>query len=128
VLIVDDNAINRIVCGALCEQFGVTFEYAEDGQLALDAVRRGGFDLVLMDIHMPNMDGVEATLAIQALPGPERAIPIIAVTTAADPESALRYRSLGMLDVVAKPIEAARLAEAITVALAAVEARTADAA
>jgi len=68
---------------------------------------------------MPRMDGMAATRAIRALPGPPAEVPIIAVTTAAAPGEVLRYLSVGMNDVVAKPVIRERLAEAIATALAA---------
>src|SRR6185312_7786514 len=61
VLVVDDNATNRMVAEGLCEMFGCTSETAEDGEQAVEAARSGRFDLILMDIKMPRMDGMEAT-------------------------------------------------------------------
>jgi CheY-like chemotaxis protein len=119
VLIADDVAQNRVLLGVLCDQFGFQHEPAENGYEAVEAARSGRFDLVLMDILMPRMDGMAATRAIRALPGPVAEIPIIAVTTAAAPGEVLRYLSVGMNDVVAKPVNRERLAEAITAALAA---------
>jgi two-component system, sensor histidine kinase len=118
VLIVDDVPQNRLLLGVLCEQFGFQHMPAENGYEALDAVRSGRFDIVLMDILMPRLDGMAATRAIRALPGPIAQIPIIAVTTAAAPGEVLRYLSCGMNDVVAKPVSRERLAEAISTALA----------
>jgi CheY-like chemotaxis protein len=119
VLIVDDLPQNRLLLGVLCEQLGFQHEPAENGYEALDAAQSGRFDIVLMDILMPRMDGIAATRAIRALPGPVGEIPIVAVTTAAAPGEVLRYLSCGMNDVVAKPVERSRLEEAITAALAA---------
>ncbi len=119
VLIVDDVAQNRVLLGILCDQFGFQHEPAENGYEALEAARSGRFDIVLMDILMPRMDGMAASRAIRALPGPVAEIPIIAVTTAAAPGEVLRYLSCGMNDVVAKPVNRERLAEAIQTALAA---------
>ena len=70
ILIVDDNATNRVVAQALCEMFGCTSECAEDGLEAVEAVKNRHFDLILMDIKMPRMDGVQATRAIRAHAGP----------------------------------------------------------
>lgn len=119
VLIVDDVAQNRLLLGVLCDQFGFQHEPAENGYEAVEAARSGRYDIVLMDILMPRMDGMAATRAIRALPGPVADTPIIAVTTAAAPGEVLRYLSCGMNDVVAKPVNRERLAEAITTALAA---------
>jgi len=105
ILIVDDNATNRVVAQALCEMFGCTSETAEDGVEALEAVQERRFDLILMDIKMPRMDGVQATRAIRALTGPARDIPIVALTANADADDAKRYLTIGMAAVVEKPIK-----------------------
>ena len=117
ILIVDDNATNRVVAQALCEMFGCSSETAEDGIEALEAVQARPFDLVLMDIKMPRMDGVQATQAIRALAGPERNIPIVALTANADPDDAKHYLSIGMAAVVEKPIKPERLRMAMNAAL-----------
>lgn len=117
ILIVDDNATNRVVAQALCEMFGCTSETAEDGVEALEAVQERRFDLILMDIKMPRMDGVQATQAIRALEGPVSAIPIVALTANADPEDARKYLSIGMAAVVEKPIKPERLRMAMNAAL-----------
>lgn len=119
ILIVDDNATNRVVAQALCEMFGCTSETAEDGMEALDAVKARDFDLVLMDIKMPRMDGLQATQAIRKLKGPMRDVPIIALTANADPEDARRYVASGMAAVVEKPIKPERLRHAMNAALVA---------
>lgn len=126
VLIVDDVPQNRMLLGLYCEQLGFQHEPAENGYEALDAARSGRFDLILMDILMPRMDGMGATRAIRALGGPVSEIPIVAVTTAAAPGEVLRYLSVGMTDVVAKPVERGRLAEAIAGALASRQAAATD--
>ena len=117
ILIVDDNATNRVVAQALCEMFGCTSETAEDGVEALEAVQERKFDLVLMDIKMPRMDGVQATQAIRALDGPVGSIPIVALTANADPEDAKKYLATGMAAVVEKPIKPERLRMAMNAAL-----------
>ena len=118
VLIVDDIAENRAVLGVCCEQFGVSYEAVDSGRGAVDCVRSGRFDLVFMDILMPGMDGVDATRAIRALPGEAAFVPIIAVTTAAEPRDVLHYRACGVTDVVSKPIDVSRLMEAMRTAVA----------
>ena len=117
VLIVDDNATNRVVAQALCEMFGCTSETAEDGLEALEAVQATRFDLILMDIKMPRMDGVAATKAIRALDGAVSRTPIVALTANADPDDARRYVASGMSSVVEKPIKPERLRMAINTAL-----------
>ena len=112
ILVAEDHPLNRRVAGIVLEGAGLRYEFAEDGVAAVAAVRTGRFDLVLMDVHMPRMDGLEATRAIRALPGPLSAIPIIAVT-AASPDEVSECREAGMDDFVSKPIGAAALLQRI---------------
>ena len=118
ILIVDDLAENRTMLGLCCDRFGLLHEAVDSGREAVEAARSGRFDAILMDIFMPGMDGMAATDRIRALAGRPGSVPIIAVTTAADPGVVLRYLACGMTDVVAKPINASRLAEALSAALA----------
>jgi CheY-like chemotaxis protein len=118
VLIVDDLIENRLMLGICCDQFGLAYECVENGLEAVEAVQSGRFDVVLMDIFMPRMDGIAATRAIRAFPAPICAVPIIAVTPAAPPGMVASYLALGMTDVVPKPINPARLAQALSAALA----------
>ena len=127
VLIVDDNATNRMVAEALCEMFDCTSEQAVDGLEALEAAQARAFDLILMDIKMPRMDGVAATRAIRALPGAVGRTPIIALTANADPEDVRSYIEAGMNDVVEKPIKAERMLQALQSALEGVDAASAAA-
>jgi CheY-like chemotaxis protein len=108
LLIVDDNATNRMVAQTLVEMFGCTCETAEDGMQAVEAVTRRRFDALLMDIRMPRLDGVSAARAIRALPG-LASLPIIALTANADAEELRSYVEAGMTSVVDKPIKAERL-------------------
>ena len=117
VLIADDNATNRVVARALCEMFGCTSETAEDGQEALDAARNGRFDMILMDIKMPRMDGVQATRAIRGLGDDRASVPIIALTANADPDDVAGYVEAGMICVVEKPIKPERLRMAMVRAM-----------
>jgi signal transduction histidine kinase/CheY-like chemotaxis protein len=117
VLVVDDNATNRMVAEALCEMFECTSECAEDGAEAVEAAKSGRFDLILMDIKMPRMDGIAATKAIRELDGPVGQTPIVALTANVDPEDARTYMAAGMCSVVEKPIKPERLLQAINTAL-----------
>ncbi|MDO8901274.1 MAG: response regulator [Phenylobacterium sp.] len=117
VLIVDDNATNRMVAETLCEMFDCTAETAVDGVEAVELAKSGRFDLILMDIKMPRMDGVDATRAIRALQGPASQTPIIALTANADPEDAAGYIAAGMIGVVEKPMKPESLLRALQQAL-----------
>ena len=113
MLIVDDNATNRLVAEAFCDMFGCTSDSAEDGLEALEAVSVRSYDVILMDVKMPRMDGLEATRAIRAMQGPAAQTPIVALTANADPKDIRRYQEAGMAGVVEKPIKAERLAEVL---------------
>jgi CheY-like chemotaxis protein len=117
VLIVDDNATNRLVAATLCEMFGCTSEAVGDGADAVEAAATGRFDLVLMDIKMPGMDGVEATRRIRSGAGAWSQAPIIALTANADPADAAFYRASGMNGVVEKPLKPERLLAAMSAVL-----------
>lgn len=122
VLVVDDNAANRFVAGKLLEMFGCTAEMAENGREAVAAVCDRAFDLVLMDIKMPVMDGVEATRAIRALPAPVGALPILALTANADERDEMDYVAAGMNGVAQKPIQPDALLNAIRQVMTAADA------
>ena len=117
VLIVDDNQANRVVAAAFCDLFGCTHDFAVDGLDAVEAARAQRYDLVLMDIQMPRMDGIEATRAIHALASPWSDVPIIAVTANAEPEDVAAYMACGMSGAVVKPLEPAKLLAAMSAAL-----------
>ncbi len=110
ILIVDDNATNRMVAEALCDMFECTSEQAVDGVEAVEMAKSGRYDLILMDIKMPRMDGIAATRAIREMPGRAGAVPIVALTANADPADVQSYIVAGMQDVVEKPIKPERLA------------------
>jgi CheY-like chemotaxis protein len=87
--------------------------FAENGQIALDRVQKEAFDLVLMDLHMPVMNGVEATRAIRALKHPAAKLPIIAITADVMNDTHDAAMAAGVSDFVTKPVHLARLQEAI---------------
>jgi len=113
VLVADDHPTNRFLAGKLLEMFGCSFEAVENGAEAVNAVREGAYDLVLMDIKMPVMDGVEATRAIRAMGDGRGGIPVLALTANADDEDARAYLAAGMNAVVSKPIQPDVLLDAI---------------
>ena len=113
VLVAEDNEVNQLVIRAMLRQLGHSCEIAHDGFEAIDMLEADVFDLVLMDIHMPNLDGMAAARRIRALDGDAARIPIIALTANAMVEDREAYLACGMDDHVAKPIEPAALARAI---------------
>jgi len=118
VLIVDDNELNLHVAEACCDLLHLTSSVARSGAEAVQAVQAQAFDLILMDIRMPGMDGVEAARAIHGLGHAFQTLPIIAVTAEADPADARRYAAAGLCGLVSKPIQLRELREAIASALA----------
>jgi signal transduction histidine kinase/CheY-like chemotaxis protein len=117
VLLVDDHPMNRELGKALLTLAGCETLTANDGHQALEAVQAGDFDLVLMDVHMPEMDGLAAARAIRALPGAVSAIPIVALSADVLPEQIARCRAAGMNGHVPKPIRREELIAAVAQAL-----------
>jgi two-component system, sensor histidine kinase and response regulator len=104
VLLAEDNTVNREVAEALLTARGVVVDSVPDGRAAVEKVRDGRYDLILMDIQMPVMDGIEATREIRALPG-ARSVPILALTANAFADDRRRCLDAGMNDHVGKPVE-----------------------
>ncbi|MDP3803459.1 response regulator [Brevundimonas sp.] len=117
VLVVDDHPVNREVARIMLEAFGCDVVEVCDGQQALDAVAEQSFDLVLMDVRMPTMDGLEATRRIRAMPAPERDLAVVAMTADAMPEDVARCLAAGMNAHMAKPINQAGLLATVNRAL-----------
>jgi CheY-like chemotaxis protein len=113
ILAAEDNAANRQVLKIITSKLGYDIDLAEDGAKALAAAKVKPYALILMDLHMPVMDGYEATQAIRALPGDHGDMPIIAVTADARPGVHERVLNSGMDDYIAKPINVSLLANAI---------------
>ena len=113
VLLVEDNAINRRIAGAMLDGLKCNVVEAEDGAKGVQAASEKKFDVILMDISMPEMDGIEATRHIRAGPSASKETNIIALTAHAMQEDVERFQAAGMNDVVVKPISADRLAAAI---------------
>jgi len=113
ILIAEDNQVNQLVIKAMLAKMGHFSDVVADGLEAVRAVQAARYDLVLMDIEMPDMDGEEATRAIRSLPGAESRIPIVAMTANVLREHRDAYLKAGMNDHIAKPIEWQRLGEVI---------------
>jgi PAS domain S-box-containing protein len=105
VLLAEDNPVNRKVATLILERAGHRVTGANNGALALRAVQDGAYDLVLMDMHMPEMDGLEATRRIRMLEGPVARIPILALTANALPAEFERCIASGMDGFVTKPFQ-----------------------
>ena len=105
ILVAEDDEINRRVIAAFLQPDGHRLTFAEDGEEAVQAASEHPFDLVLMDVMMPNMDGPTATKAIRALPNAKAATPIIALTANAMAGDRERYMANGMNGYVSKPID-----------------------
>ncbi len=113
VLVADDVAANRMVARAMLAAAGHRVDSASDGAEALAAVERESYDVVLMDVQMPVMDGLEATRRIRALPGARSRVPVLAVTASALPEQVAACHAAGMDGHLPKPIDRESLLSAI---------------
>ena len=109
ILLAEDNRINQQFATLVLNKAGHTVEIAANGRLAVEAVRRADFDVVLMDIQMPELDGVDATHQIRALAEPKASIPIIAVTAHTMAGAREEYLAAGMDDYISKPFQPAQL-------------------
>ena len=109
ILLAEDNVTNQKVATRILEKAGCRVDVAADGLEAIEAVRTLPYDLVLMDVQMPNLDGVGATMAIRALDGAPSQVPIVALTANAMKGDEERYLTAGMNDYLSKPIDRARL-------------------
>jgi CheY-like chemotaxis protein len=109
VLYADDHHANRILIQAMLGAKGHACDLACDGAEAVRMAEAGGYDLILMDIQMPVLDGVGAACEIRALDGPEGRVPILALTANTLSDQVESYRAAGMQDCIAKPVNMAEL-------------------
>jgi signal transduction histidine kinase/CheY-like chemotaxis protein len=117
ILVVDDNRINRLVGLKSLEALGADAETADSGPAAIAAAAKGGYDLILMDVNMPGMDGLEATRHIRALASAEAGVPIVALTADVMTHPQAAYRAAGMNGFVPKPFSPSQLlAEIVRIA------------
>jgi len=113
VLIVDDHDVSRRVCADYCDLFDHAAETASSGDEALAAVSSGDFDVVVLNVHMPEMGGLKALQAIRELPAPLGETPIIGLAAPGRADEAQRWLAAGVSGLVAKPVTASRLFAAI---------------
>jgi len=117
LLLAEDNATNRLVAVEMLKPYPVRVDAAANGLEAVEAVRTTPYDLVLMDVNMPEMDGLDATRAIRTLPGAAGRVPIVAVTAGAFDDDRARSFAVGMNGYIAKPFRKAALLDEIANAL-----------
>ncbi len=113
ILLVEDNPTNRRIAKTILARTGARIDTAQDGAEAVAAAKSTAYDLILMDIHMPNMNGFEATRAIRALPAPNGNAPIVALSASAFQEDQDQCRAAGMNDFLAKPYRGGPLREIV---------------
>ncbi|WP_207856026.1 response regulator, partial [Pseudomonas sp. 79_C] len=113
ILVVEDVALNREVAGGLLLRDGHRVSFAEDAGQALLACAQRRFDLILLDVHLPGMSGVELCRQIRATPGPNRHSRILALTAGVQPGQVPGYLAAGMQGVLAKPLRLDNLRQAL---------------
>lgn len=113
ILVAEDNRINQAVIGALLGATGHEVEIVGSGTEAVEALRHAQYNVVLMDIQMPDMDGMSATRLIRDLPAPANSVPVVALTANAMIGDRERYLAAGMDDYVSKPIDPVELTAAL---------------
>ena len=113
ILLAEDNAINALLTRTLLEADGHTVETVEDGALAVEAMKTKEFDMIFMDMRMPNMDGLESTRKIRALPNVSKDLPIVALTANAFDDDRNACFDSGMNDFMTKPVSAEELSEMV---------------
>ena len=113
ILLVDDIAPNRAIIATLLRREGHKVDVAESGEAAVAAVRRAPYDLVLMDIFMPGMNGFDATRAVHGLGGLATSLPVVALTANSGQAERANCREAGMKDMLTKPVDVPTLLEAI---------------
>jgi CheY-like chemotaxis protein len=114
VLVAEDNAVNQLIVGKMLERMGCRVDVVGTGREAVAAARAGAYDVILMDQHMPEQDGIDATREIRRAEGEGRRTAIVALTASALPEDRERCRDAGMDDFLAKPLASAALRAVIS--------------
>jgi len=113
ILLVEDNVINSYVAREMLESLGHKVTEAQNGQIGVDLAAETCFDLILMDISMPVLDGVNATVKIRTSDSISRDVPIVGLTAHALPEEMARFRAVGMQDCMVKPVSMASLTKTL---------------
>jgi CheY-like chemotaxis protein len=111
VLCAEDNPYGRVVLNTILGELGHVAEFVASGEAAVDAVARGGYDLLLIDVMLTGIDGMEAARRIRALPGAQSRIPIVGISGRAELADGAMPRSAGMDAFLAKPLSPSALAQ-----------------
>jgi CheY-like chemotaxis protein len=117
ILCAEDNPYGRVILNTILTELGHKVDFAATGSAAVEAVAHGGYDLVLMDVILPDLDGIEATRRIRALAGAAARTPVIGISGRAAPGDEATARAAGMDAYVMKPVSPSRLAEVIAAAV-----------
>jgi CheY-like chemotaxis protein len=104
ILVAEDNKVNQLVILRMLQKMGCQPDLACDGPSAVRMVEANSYDVVLMDLHMPGVDGLEATRQIRRMPAARSCIPIVALTASASSEDRSRCLAAGMNDYLTKPM------------------------
>ena len=126
ILVAEDHPVNQKFLSLLLQRLGHQTKFCENGQLALQALSEEEFDVVLMDIHMPVMDGLEATRRIRALPCRKSRIPVIALSADVLKETGDSAAAVGVNAFIPKPVQIAELQEALQTHVSPVNTTPAD--
>jgi two-component system, sensor histidine kinase len=113
LLCAEDNPYGRVVMNTILGQLGHRVDFVETGEAAVQAVERGGYDAVLMDVMLNGLDGIAATRRIRALPGEAGEVPIIGISGRTEAGDEAAARAAGMNFYFTKPVSPSRLAEAL---------------
>ena len=113
ILCVEDNPYGRVILKTILSELGHKVDFVGSGEASVPAVMRGGHDLVLMDVTLPGIDGIEATRRIRALPGALGRVPIVGLSGRSSAEEAAAARAAGMNDYLPKPASPSSLAKII---------------
>lgn len=113
ILCAEDNPYGRVVLNTILAELGHHVDFVGSGTAAVESARRGTYDLVLMDVTLPGIDGVEATARIRALPGPAGTVPIIGISAMSSDADRERALAAGMNAYLVKPVSPVTLAQAI---------------
>ncbi len=113
LLCAEDNPYGRVVMNTILRELGHKVDFAESGDAAVKAVKTNGYDAVLMDVTLPGLDGIAATQAIRALPGPASRVPVIGISGRNDAADEQKARAAGMDYYFIKPVSPGKLAQAL---------------